>query len=59
MTFLDFDKLEPEYVTPRYSQAFGPLVTGEQIEVGRLRFGNGGDHRPAQPRRRREHALQS
>ncbi len=41
MAFLDFDKLEPEYVTPRYSKAFGPLVTGEQIEVGRLRFGNG------------------
>ena len=41
MPFLDFDRIEPEYVTPRYSKAFGPLVTGQQIEVGRLRFGAG------------------
>ncbi len=40
MPFIDFDALTPEYVTPRYSKAFGPLVTGKQIEVGRLRFGN-------------------
>lgn len=41
MVFIDFDALEPEYVTPKYSKAFGPLVTGDQIEVGRLRFGKG------------------
>ena len=41
MPFIDFDALEPEYVTPRYSKAFGPLVTGEQVEVGRLRFSHG------------------
>mgnify|MGYP001771097135 CR=1 FL=1 len=38
MPFFDFDELQAWYVTPRYSKAFGPLVTGSQIEVGRLRF---------------------
>ncbi len=33
--------MKPEYVTPKYSRAFGPLVTGTQIEVGRLRFAAG------------------
>jgi quercetin dioxygenase-like cupin family protein len=41
MPFFDFDALEGGYVTPRYSKAFGPLVAGGQIEVGRLRFGAG------------------
>ncbi len=41
MPFFDFDQLQAEYVTPKYSKAFGPLVTGSQIEVGRLRFGAG------------------
>lgn len=40
-----FDALKKEYVTPRHSRAFGSLVTGEQIEVGLLRFeaGEGAD----------------
>lgn len=38
MPFFRFDDLEAGYVTPRYSRAHGPLVTGVQIEVGRLRF---------------------
>lgn len=33
-----FDALTKEYVTPKHSKAFGSLVTGEQIEVGLLRF---------------------
>jgi quercetin dioxygenase-like cupin family protein len=33
-----FDELKKEYVTPRHSTAFGSLVTGEQIEVGMLRY---------------------
>ena len=36
-----FDALKKEYVTPRHSTAFGSLVTGEQIEVGLLRFKQG------------------
>lgn len=39
MPFFDFKKMESEYVTPKYSKAFGPLVSGGQIEVGWLRFG--------------------
>lgn len=33
-----FDSLKKEYVTPKHSKAFGSLVTGEQVEVGLLRF---------------------
>ncbi len=38
MPFIRLDQLEKEYVTPKYSTAFGELVAGERIEVGRLRF---------------------
>jgi quercetin dioxygenase-like cupin family protein len=41
MPFIDMDTIEPETVTPKHSTAFGELVTGEQIEVGRLRFEKG------------------
>jgi quercetin dioxygenase-like cupin family protein len=36
-----FDALKKEYVTPKHSQGFGSLVTGEQIEVGLLRYKRG------------------
>ncbi len=38
MPFFRFDDIEHEFVTPKYSKAYGPLVTGAHIEVGRLRF---------------------
>ena len=38
MPFLVFDEIEKETVTPKYSTAYGELVTGEYIEVGRLNF---------------------
>ena len=38
MPFLVFDEIEKETVTPKYSTAYGELVTGEFIEVGRLGF---------------------
>jgi quercetin dioxygenase-like cupin family protein len=41
MPFFQFDEIQSEFVTPKYSKAFGPLVTGSQIEVGRLHFGAG------------------
>lgn len=41
MPFFDLDAAIADYVTPKYSRAFGPLVTGTQIEVGRLRFETG------------------
>ena len=33
-----FDDLRQELVTPKHSTAFGGLITGEQIELGMLRF---------------------
>ena len=38
MPVYKFDALKKEYVTPKHSTAFGSLVTGEQVEVGLLRF---------------------
>lgn len=38
MAFFQFDEIASEFVTPKYSKAFGPLVTGSQVEVGRLHF---------------------
>jgi quercetin dioxygenase-like cupin family protein len=32
------DEIREEFVTPKHSTAFGRLITGEQIEVGLLRF---------------------
>jgi quercetin dioxygenase-like cupin family protein len=36
--FYDFNQMPGEFVTPKYSTAFGPLLTGQHIEVGLLRF---------------------
>ena len=41
MPFVVFDEVDKEFVTPKYSTAFGELVTGEHIEVGRLTFEKG------------------
>ena len=38
MPVYKFDALKKEYVTPQHSTAFGSLVTGEQIEIGMLRY---------------------
>jgi quercetin dioxygenase-like cupin family protein len=38
MGFHRFDELPKEVVTPKHSTAFGELLTGQSIEVGRLRF---------------------
>ncbi len=38
MYFYDFKDLPKELVTPKYSTAFGPLLTGKHIEVGLLSF---------------------
>lgn len=38
MPVYKFDALKKEYVTPKHSTAFGSLVTGEQVEVGLLKF---------------------
>ncbi len=41
MPFVVMDELEKETVTPKYSTAYGELITGEQVEVGRLSFEKG------------------
>ena len=41
MGFHNFDEMPKEYVTPKHSMAFGELLTGQSIEVGRLRFKKG------------------
>lgn len=38
MGFLQLDEIPKETVTPKHSTAYGELVTGDAIEVGRLRF---------------------
>ena len=38
MPFYDLDEIAAEFVTPRHSTAFGRLITGEQIELGVLRY---------------------
>jgi quercetin dioxygenase-like cupin family protein len=38
MPLIRLDEIEKEFVTPKYSTAFGELVAGDRIEVGRLRF---------------------
>lgn len=38
MPFIVMDEIDKETVTPMYSTAYGELVTGEQVEVGRLSF---------------------
>lgn len=38
MPFVVFDEVEKEFVTPKYSTAYGELVTGQFVEVGRLTF---------------------
>lgn len=38
MHFYNFQDLPQEYVTAKYSTAFGGLLTGEHIEVGLLHF---------------------
>jgi quercetin dioxygenase-like cupin family protein len=41
MPIYKLDELTPELVTPKHSTAFGPLITGEQIEVGVLKYRKG------------------
>ena len=49
MPFLVFDEIEKETVTPKYSTAYGELVTGEFIEVGRLSIQGRRGRRGARP----------
>jgi len=46
--FFHYDQIEPEYVTPEHSTAYGPLAAGESIEVGLLTFKGGEGAKPHQ-----------
>lgn len=48
MPFVVLDDIDKELVTPKHSTAYGELVTGEQVEVGRLRFKQGEGAEPHQ-----------
>ena len=41
MPVFRFAEVKSESVTPKYSKASGPLLSGSQIEVGWLHFGQG------------------
>lgn len=41
MPFIVMDELKKETVTPKYSTAYGEVITGESIEVARLSFAKG------------------
>lgn len=41
MPFIDLADRDIEYVTPSKSQGHGEVVTGEQVELARLRFRKG------------------
>jgi len=38
MPVYDIKQLKEEFVTPQHSSAFGSLITGEQVELGILRY---------------------
>lgn len=46
MTFFQLEAIAPEIVTPKHSTAFGPLVTGDNVEVGVLQYKAGEGARP-------------
>ena len=46
MAFYQLDNIKPELVTPKHSTAFGPLVTGDHVEVGVLQYKAGEGARP-------------
>jgi quercetin dioxygenase-like cupin family protein len=48
MGFHTFDVMPKEVVTPKHSTAYGELLTGQTIEVGRLRFKAGEGANPHQ-----------
>lgn len=41
MPFLDFDAFDKQPITPQHSSAYGELVTGDAVEMGRLSFKEG------------------
>jgi unsaturated pyranuronate lyase len=48
MSVYHLDRMDTIHVTPQHSDARGELITGETIEVGRIRFAKGESARPHQ-----------
>lgn len=46
MPFINLDEIEKFAITPQHSDAYGELVTGSTIEVGRLFFAKGDGAEP-------------
>lgn len=46
MPILKLEQLEEQLVTPKHSAALGRLITGEQVELGILRYRAGTGARP-------------
>jgi len=45
MPIYQLEDIPEEFVTPKYSMAYGRLITGTQVEVGLLRYKAGeGSH---------------
>jgi hypothetical protein len=65
MPVYDLKQLKEEFVTPQHSSAFGSLITGERIELGKARLTLGAEvfdlgpgqavHIPSHLRQRQEH----
>ena len=50
MPFYQIEDIKAEFVTPKHSTAFGRLITGEQVEVGVLKYKKGeGAHTHSHP----------
>jgi|SRR5687767_11763590 quercetin dioxygenase-like cupin family protein len=46
MPIYNLNEITEEFVTPKHSTAFGRLITGDNVEVGMLRFKAGQGARP-------------
>jgi quercetin dioxygenase-like cupin family protein len=46
MGFYQLENIAQEFVTPKHSTAFGPLVTGDHVEIGVLQYKAGEGARP-------------
>lgn len=45
-SFFKWDEMKSDFITPRYSTAHGPTVTGERIEVAFMKFPAGTEGKP-------------
>ncbi|MFH1489022.1 MAG: dimethylsulfonioproprionate lyase family protein [Pseudomonadota bacterium] len=46
MPFYKWEDLKSELITPKYSTAYGPTISGEKMEIGLLSFPPGTEAKP-------------